>query len=193
MTSVILIPWAQTDWQAVGRYASTTPVAVNEHGEQQISRWAEVIAPHDPAVVYCVRRNPSDQTAHGISGRLKIKMKIASGLEEVNMGLWEGLTPEQKQRRFARSFRQWKEDPAGVRPPEGEDVVAAAERVANEFHRLARKHNDECLAIVLGPLALAALRCKLEDVGFEVFWDMDTDKPVKYLVNVENNKAILTT
>ncbi len=193
MTSAILIPWAETDWQAAGRYASSTPVPINEHGVQQIGRWAEMVAPHDPTVVYCVAREPSDQTARGIAERLKIKIKTASALEEIDMGLWEGLTPDQKHKRFARSFKKWSEDPSGVRPPEGEDVASAAERVAIEFHRLARKHGNECFAIVLGPLALAALRCKLEDVGFEAFWDMDTNNPVKYLVNVENNKAVLTT
>ncbi len=61
-----------------------------------------------------------------------------------------------------------------------------------EFQRLARKHENACFAVVTGPLAFAALRCNLENAAYNLFWKMATDKPVKYLVNVDQNKALLT-
>ena len=42
MTSVILIPWPLTNWQVSGRYASKTPVAMNEQGEEQLERYGPI-------------------------------------------------------------------------------------------------------------------------------------------------------
>ncbi len=193
MTSAILIPWAQTDWQAAGRYACTTPVAINQQGEQQVEQWAAAVAAHDPVVIYGLGRNPSDQTARLIAEQLKTKTKAAAGLEEVSIGLWEGLTPDQMKKRFARTYRQWKEDPTSVCPPEGEELLAAGARLSSAFHKLTKKHEQGCFAVVLGPLALAALRCHLQGAGYERLWEMTANKPVKYVINVEQNKAVLST
>lgn len=191
MTSAVLIPWAQTEWQAAGRHASSTPVELNAHAAQQIEQWADMISAHSPVTIYFFDRDPGSHTARLIAARLGIKAKVADGLEEVSMGLWEGLTPSDMKKRFAKAYRQWKEDPASVCPPEGETLPSAGERLAEEFQRLAKKHENACFAVLTGPLAFAALRCNLENAAYNMFWKMATDKPVKYLVNVDQNKALL--
>lgn len=192
MTSVILIPWPMTDWQASGRYASNTPVAINQRGEEQLERWIEMIAVQAPTGVYGAGPDPAEQTARLIAKGLKIRNKKADGLEEIDLGLWEGLTQAELKKRFPKPYKQWKEDPSGIRPPEGEAVSDAGERLAEVIRGLSRKHRSACFAVVLGPLALAAVRCRLENKGYDSFWSLQADEPVRYLINVEENKAVQT-
>lgn len=192
MTSVILVPWPMTDWQVSGRYASNTPVAINERGEEQLEHWIEMIAAQAPAAVYGAGPDPAKQTARLIAKRLKIRAKTAEGLEEVDLGLWEGLTRDEMKKRFAKAYKQWKDDPTGIRPPEGEVLSIAGERLTEALRRLSKKHRNACFAVVLGPLALAAVRCQLEHKGYDSFWKLHADEPVRYLINVEENKAVQT-
>ncbi len=192
MTSVILIPWPMTDWQAGGRYASNTPVAMNERGERQLEGWLEMIAAQAPVAVYGADPDPAEQAARVIGKRLKIRAKTAEGLEEIDLGLWEGLTQDEMKKRFAKAYKQWKDDPTSIRPPEGEPLAVAGERLTEALHRLSRKHHHSCFAVVLGPLALAAIRCQLEGRGYDSFWELHADEPVKYLINVNEKKAVQT-
>lgn len=192
MTSVILIPWPMTDWQASGRYASNTPVPINQQGEEQLERWIEMIAAQAPAAVYGAGPDPAEQAARLIAKRLKIRSKKAEGLEEIDLGLWEGLTQAEMKKRFGKAYKQWKDDPTGIRPPEGEGLSIAGERLTEALRKLSRKHHNACFALVLGPLALAAVRCQLERRGYDSFWKLHADEPVRYLINVEENKAVQT-
>jgi broad specificity phosphatase PhoE len=127
-----------------------------------------------------------------IGKRLKIRAKTAEGLEEIDLGLWEGLTQDEMKKRFAKAYKQWKDDPTSIRPPEGEALAVAGERLGEALHRLSRKHHNSCFALVLGPLALAAVRCQLEGRGYDSFWELHANEPVKYLINVDENKAVQT-
>lgn len=189
VTTLILIPWAQTDWQASGRFASATPVEINSEGQQQISQWAEDLATGAARVIYALDRHPADQTATGLARRLDLKVKFAEGLEEVSMGLWEGLTSEELERRFARSYKQWVDDPESICPPEGETIHEGADRLMETVRSLARRHENECFAVVVGPLGVAALRCALEGTGFDSFWEMKPVGPVKYVLKAQEDKA----
>lgn len=184
-TSAILIPWAQTDWQAAGRYATRTPVSVNARGQQQLEDWARLLREHRPVAVYSAGREPAWQTAEHLACQLKVKVRKSERLEEVGLGLWEGLTPDQLKKRFARVYRQWREDPSSVCPPEGENITQGGERVLAEIKRLARKHKGEVFGIVLGPLAFAAVRCLLEGLGYDSLWSIALDAPVKYFISLE--------
>ena len=193
MTSAILIPCAQTDWQAAGRFSSSTPLDVNEEGERQVEQWAAMLADHAPEAIYSSDRSPSDQTAKLLAKQLNTKTKKVAHLEEIGMGLWEGLTPEQLKQRFGKAYKQWKGDPSRVHPPEGEDLAAGAERLIAAFNQLARKHRNECFGVVLGRLSFAAMRCNLEEAGFDVFWKMASDQPVRYMISADEDKVVLTT
>jgi len=193
MTAAIIIPWAETDWQAAGRYATRTPVEVNERGTEQIAEWARLNIEQKPVAIYAHDKNPAESTAQALAKLLKTKFRKSDLLEEVALGLWEGLTPEQLKKRFPKAYKQWKEDPSSICPPEGEELDSAIERQMQGLRKIAGKHKGDCIAIVLGPLSFAGIRCELEEKSFKSLWNMETGEPVKYWLNLEDNKAILTT
>lgn len=188
-TAAILIPWAQTDWQAAGRYASRTAVAVNDRGSEQLQEWVRLLEEHRPVAIYAEPRDPARQTAEFLGRELKVKVKKSDHLEEISLGLWEGLTPEQLKKRFAKVYKQWRDDPNSVCPPEGEKINQGGQRVLAEVKRLARKHKGEAFGVVLGPLAFAAVRCLLEGLGYDALWGVAQDAPVKYFISPEHDSV----
>ena len=49
MTSVVLIPWAETDWSSQGRLAANTPLALNQTGRRRALDWANELASRELA------------------------------------------------------------------------------------------------------------------------------------------------
>jgi broad specificity phosphatase PhoE len=192
-TSAILIPWAQTDWHAAGRYATTTPIAINTTGVEQIESWSQLLSPQGLSMIYGPENGAGEESARQLAGGLQCKSRKVADLAEIDLGLWEGLSPDEFKKRFGKAYKQWREDPASVRAPEGEDLADTIERLNDQLRKLAGKHAGECFGAVLGPIAYAGLRCRLESRPFAELWSIPVTQPVKYFIDLEEDKATLTS
>ena len=182
MTSIVLIPWAQTDWGESGRLATRTPLPLNETGARQAVAWANALAGRELAAVYCGEEPNARETAKVLAERAEVRLKEISGLEEIDVGLWEGLTAEQVESRFPKLYKRWVEDPVSVCPPHGEPVGQACERVVEAVLRITRKHKGATVGIVLGPIALAATRSHLEHGRPDRLHQLKADQPIWYRI-----------
>jgi len=170
-TRLILIPTAQTDWRAQGRFAGDTDLSLNEVGHRQALADAAAIAEHHPAAVHSGVDQPARQTAEIIAAELNLKPKTHKALREMDLGHWEALTTDEFRDRFAKVYKMWRNRPTDVQPPEGETVSDVAERLAHILGKLARRHEDEAIVVVLGQFAYAVMRCQLDDDGnYARFW-----------------------
>ena len=180
MTSLVLVPWGLTDWGAAGRLATRTPMPLNVVGQQQAAQWGNELAGRELVAVYCGAEPTARETARQVAERAEVRLRQLPGLEEVDVGLWEGLTYAQVEGRFPKIYRRWADDPASVCPPEGEYLDAAAERLQQALERITRKHKGGAVAVVLGPIALALTRCHLERAKPKEFHQMKSGEPVWY-------------
>jgi len=182
MTSIVLVPWGSTDWGEAGRLSARTPLTLNAHGARQAAKWANELAGRELSAVYCAAEATSRQVAEVLSRRAEVKLKTLDGLEEVDVGLWEGLTPKQIEVRYPKVFKMWMDNPSVVCPPDGELLGDAADRLIAAVHRVTKKTRGATAAIVLGPLALAAIRSKLEHGHADHLHSMKSSDPVWYRV-----------
>jgi len=171
MSQLILIRAGQTDWQAQGRLVGDTDLRLNEVGHQQAADDAAAMVDLRPQMVHCGGDEPSRQTAAIIGNELKVKVKPSDGLREMDLGHWEGLTVDAFKERFGKIFKQWRNDPLSIEPPEGESVAQMLSRVKKAMGKVVKKNgNKKAMAIVLGGYAYAAVLCELRDRDFEQFW-----------------------
>lgn len=183
MTSIVLVPWANTDWGEAGRLAARTPLPLNDSGLKQAAKWANELAGRELTAVYCADEATSKQVAKLLANRAEVRLKTVPALEEVDVGLWEGLTPAQVEARFPKIFKRWMEDPSGVCPPDGEPVGEAAKRIYQAVTKIARKHKGSSIAVVLGPIALAATRSQLEHGQANQLHQFKATEPVWYQIS----------
>lgn len=152
---VILVPATLCDWREAGRLLGRATLDLREDAGTAIERWAANLNNARVGHVYCGEDALSREIGQRLSVRLGIVPKAVDELDEVDLGLWTGLTDEQLRARFASAHRQLEEAPLTVVPPEGESLAAAAARVSGEIRRRIRRNGKSAIAFVLRPIALA--------------------------------------
>jgi broad specificity phosphatase PhoE len=188
VTSLLLIPWADTDWSAAGRIAASTPIGLNDTGVKRARQWACQVANRELAAVYRSKEEASVQTADIVAKCTEARVKCVPELREVDVGLWEGLTMGQIKERFPKIFKRWNDQPDSVSPPEGEDLQTAGQRLERALHKIASKQKDRAVGVVLGPTALALARCQMEHRNRSDLRQLITDEPVWYQVGSEAHR-----
>ncbi len=182
MTSIVLVPWAKTDWGEQGRLTTHTPLPLSENGSRQVADWANSLAGRELGVVFCGKEPTSQATGRVLADRSEVRLKVTPDLNEIDIGLWEGLTAEEIEARFPKLFKRWAEDPGSICPPNGEPVAKACLRIQQSIDQIAGKNKGAAVAVVLGPIALAATRSRLERGGADWMHEMQTDQPVWYRI-----------
>lgn len=180
MNTLVLIPWAETTWSAAGRVAGRTPLPLTETGRAEVKAWADAMATRQLAAVYSSDEQTSIHTARIVAERAGVPLKVVAELSEVDAGLWNGLTTEELKRRYAKTFKKWCSDPSSVCPPEGEDLEDAYRRLQKALEDVSRKSEGNCVGVVLGPLAYALTRCRLESAELSKAHSLVHREPLCY-------------
>ena len=94
----------------------------------------------------------------------------AIDLQEIDYGLWQGLTIAEIRRRQPKAYRQWLEAPSTIRPPGGEALCEAQERIRGACKEIMKRHKSDTPLLVLRPIALSLVRCLLENKSTEMLW-----------------------
>ena len=141
---VSLIRCGQTVWDADGRLRGSTDLPLSDAGRVAVQADLSQSALGRPSLIHHPPDDAATETARLCAARMGAKIKSADGLADPNLGLLEGLTRQEFAERFHTRFKQWDEDPLSLSPPEGEDVVDAADRLFNTVARiLKRSRSDE--------------------------------------------------
>ena len=189
MTSLVLIPWASTGWQASGRLASRTPLPLSDEGRAQAAAWGDALAARELVTLYSSEEQSSMETASLVVERSEAKRKHTEALDEIDFGLWEGLTEAQLSDRFPKLFKKWVEDPHSVSIPDGEELGKAAARIKAALRQIVRKHRNGAVGVVLGPTVLALGRCELEQVPLGRLREFVVHEPVWYELDSSGKRA----
>ena len=177
---LVLIPVGQTDWEHEGRLAGAVDLPLNATGERQVEALGRQLAERGIKVVFASENQTAQQTGRSLAESLGVSLRKAKGLEEIDVGLWEGLTADQLKQRYPRVYKQWVEQPASVQLPQGEDLQMAAQRLVDALVRISIRAKAPCVGVVLGRLAMGLLRCQLEGLGLDNLWQKMDDTPTWY-------------
>ena len=95
-------------------------------------------------------------TATAIAEALDVKLKQLRGMLNLNQGLWQGMCIDEVKLRQPTIYRQFQDQPESVRPPQGETLGEATERVDRILEKLLKRHREGVIALVI-PEPLASL------------------------------------
>lgn len=156
MLQIILIRPGASDYVEQARIQGTLDVPLNEHGRTEVARLTQEIAKLGITVLYAPTCQPALATAEAIAKTLDIKLKKLHEMENLNHGLWQGMCIEEVKRKQPTVYRQWQEQPASVRPPDGETLAEAETRVDRGVEKLLKRHRSGVVGVVV-PEPLATL------------------------------------
>lgn len=144
MTTLLLIRHGENDF--VGkRLAGRLPdVHLNERGQQQALALAQALARAPVRAIYSSPLERARETAAPLAQLLGLEVRIEPGLNEIDVGEWQG-----RYLRQLRRLKAWKAvqtQPASFRFPQGETFAEAQARAVGALRRIAEHHPDELVA-----------------------------------------------
>ena len=172
MKRCYLVRHAQTAWNQENRLQGKTDLSLDLTGQAQAQALGEWFAAKPLAHVVTSSLARARQTADAIvsaSGH-RLKPIVDSAFEEMNLGVWEGLTADQVEQNFPGAYRQWRIRPSSVTIPEGEAAEIFLSRVEDAFKRLRDtvSQDEECVVVTHGGV-IAALLAHLLQGSYDTF------------------------
>ncbi len=177
MTRILLIPCGKTFWTEQGRLSGAADMPLTRQGYQDARECARKLSGlAAPRVIYTGTGQAEKETLDVVARSLGAKAKVLEGLDEPDMGLWEGLTARDLQQRSPKAYKQLSEQPGQVIPPNGEPLDDATARLVRCIDHVCEKHKDAAVGLVVGPLAEFLVESWMRSPAFAEHW-AGRDKP----------------
>ncbi len=159
MSRFYLVRHAQTCWNRENRLQGHTDQPLSLLGVQQARRVAEFFSSIPLQGVVASGLQRTQQTAEIIVANQPSgpRLAIECDLNEIHLGVWEGLTPEEIDARFDQAYQRWRVTPSSVIIPAAEHLVAFRARVRQAFARLVSTVDEGTYAIVTHGGVIATL------------------------------------
>lgn len=154
MSTAIVIRPGETGFDQQLRIQGGLDLPLSDAGRRQVHELIGRLSALSIDIVYASPTEPALSTAKEVAAALDVSLKELDGLENLSHGLWEGMRLDDVRRKHPRVYKQWRESPAAVCPPEGESCPEAHERVRRALKRPSRRRQP--FAIV-APEPLATL------------------------------------
>jgi broad specificity phosphatase PhoE len=157
MTGIHLIHAGPTPWDVEDRLVGNHPLPLTDLARATIEGIVQQFAQSARPItaVYRFRKNEAcDQAAKLVAAPFKLRPHESAALDELNLGLWQGLTRADLKFRFPKVFQQWQEAPLAVNPPEGEPLADAIDRLGGALKRILRRNRGGNVAIAVRPIAM---------------------------------------
>lgn len=196
MVRVILVRPGATDYDLQGRIQGNLDIPLCAEGRAAAVQCAEELRSFQPKCVYAPESEPSRQTAELLGETLGCRSRKIDRLENINLGLWQGMLIAEVRLKQPRVYRQWQEQPETVCPPEGEMLEQADDRLRAALVKLLRRHKEsDTIAVVLPEPLFSLARRFLAQAELGDLWTAGKDQPPFeiYSVEVENLLSGLTS
>ncbi|NLL37836.1 MAG: histidine phosphatase family protein [Fretibacterium sp.] len=142
---VILARHGRTEWNDAGLFQGRTDIPLNEKGKDQAKRLARRLASWPVQAVYASPLTRALDTARAVAAPHALEPVVLKGLEEINFGIWEGLSVPYLAEQGALS--DWEKDPLFNAPEDGESWEALSERVGQALETI-QKDGFEHVVVV---------------------------------------------
>lgn len=163
-----LIRHGQTDWNVAGRIQGSHNSELNENGINQAKELGmKLLESKLPfSKIYSSLQKRAFQTAEIISCITEKPLEAIKGLEEINLGCWEGLTWEEVRQKYPCEYEEWYRERRYTKAPHGESYQEMLERVLGALG-IIMKQNKEDVAVVTHGAVIMCLQCYITNTSFQ--------------------------
>lgn len=156
------------------------PLPLCDMGRAQLREIAEAVSRKNPDSLYNSGNESSGATAEYLGSLLGLKPKRVLTLRELNCGIWQGLQIDQISKRYGRAWKQWRQDPTSICPPQGECVVEAYARTEEALRIIWQKSAQKTVVVVAAQIISGLIECILTQTDIKHMWTkIDNAAPLK--------------
>lgn len=180
---IFLIRHGETDWNVLKKIQGSTDRALNQQGVLQAKTLARRLVSQQYQIdkVYTSRLKRAKATAEIVSDELQVSCEVKSGLEEMNLGSWEGKTWKEVITCNQEDYQVWRDDVRYSRPPMGESYQEVLDRFIPALQEIASSHDGDVL-VVTHSANIMTLLSYMNQTKFE---DMNRNFPIRNAETVE--------
>ena len=145
--SILLVRHGETDWNIAKRVQGTTEIPLNENGIKQAELLCENLEKENVKLcrIYSSHQIRALTTARIVGSRFNVPVKVISGLEEMNFGLFEGHTWDEIEVLYPDEFIKWQSDKRYNKTPNGESYQVLLERLFSGLGQIMEEMKDDYL------------------------------------------------
>lgn len=171
---LLLVRHGETPWNVTLQYQGQANIPLNERGFEQARRAAERLRGREAVALYSSDLARAWQTAEVIGQALGLAPVAVPELREIDVGQWEGLTPEELYRQFPDHMREYERDPARTVRLGGESYAQLQARALVALTQIYERHKQgETIVAVSHGGTIRALLCHvigLDLINFGKMW-----------------------
>ena len=162
---LILVRHGETDANKRGLIQGVSAAPLNELGLAQAEAAARAVEFEAPFALYASPLLRAAQTAAAIARRAGIEPLTESGLIEMDVGDFDGLTGRELRERFPDVMRRWDENAFYTALPGGESLADVQARAWRTIQNLAQRHEpDDTVVAVTHNFTIQMIVCSTLDM-----------------------------
>ena len=164
---LFFIRHGQTDWNLEGRIQGSYDSELNNTGIMQAEELGRksIESNYKFCRIYSSNQKRAVKTAEILSEATNVEYTLIKGLEEINLGEWEGLTWSEVQEKFPKEYDEWYNNRRYAKSPKGESYQELLDRVLPIIDRIINENSDD-VAIVSHGAVMMCLQCYLTNTPF---------------------------
>lgn len=187
----------QTDWNTLGKVQGTTDIPLNENGIAQAQLLCKKLEEIDISFekIYTSYQVRAVKTAQIIDEHFHTGYEIVRGLEEMNLGLFEGHTWDEILSLYDEEHKLWLLNKRYNCTPDGESYQMVMERLFKALDYILGQHNtssDKNLLIISHGAVIMTLLAMKRNIPFEESHTIEVDNASPIEFSIEELKDIRT-
>lgn len=165
---LLLARHGETDWNVRSWIQGNTDIPLNDRGKEQARQLAESLVHRQPPIgaIYTSGLERARQTAAIVSYLTEVPYKVELGLEEFNLGSWEGKTWKQVRSVYTQEYENWHKNRRYTRIPQGESYQDLLDRLVPALRRISEREQSDTL-IVTHSACIMTLFTYINNTPFE--------------------------
>lgn len=170
MTTIYMVRHGETEWNAAHRMQGWTDIPLNERGREQTLYVAKKFENIPLDVIYTSPLQRAKVTAEAIRGKRDIPVIEEAGIKEINLGNWDGHTPDEMDVLYPGQYDIWRNTPGEVHVEGGETFKELQERAWKTFLAILQKHKEKTILLVSHMGCLSTILFKIAGYPLNDLW-----------------------
>ena len=185
----------QTDWNIQRKVQGTTDIPLNEYGIRQAQELCNNLEEKNLSFekIYTSYQARALKTAQIIDEHFHTGYEIVQGLEEMNLGLFEGHTWDEILAMYAEEHKLWMSNKRYNKTPNGESYQMVMERLFKALDHILGQHDtssDKNILIVSHGAVIMTLLAMHRDIPFEQSHTIEVDNATPIEFSIEELEEI---
>lgn len=166
----------QTDWNVKGKIQGSYDSELNDIGIKQAEELSKKVLESNIkfSKIYSSKQKRALKTAEVLSEVTSVEYLPVEGLEEINLGDWEGFSWNEVKEKYSKKYEKWYINRRYTKAPNGEAYQDMLERVLDAIHKIIDTNSDN-VVIVTHSAVIMCLQCYITNTPFNEMGKFKTD------------------